>query len=206
MAKIESPLGTRTESTPPMRTFTVEDNSDQQASTYSGQQVTVDELSELRKQKMNEMGTVSQTVRRRIEMLVGIGRAYRDIKVKTAHGQIIFTVRSLKVKEMKYLTQLAGEAAKVGELGSAFDIRSRTLACAITAIDGAEIDLVLDSVSLNSEDRLAVRVNFLNELDESVLAYLHSEYQKMVKTHSEQFSIKSDAEAKEVAEDIKKSG
>lgn len=194
MVEISSPLGNKTIDAPEMRRFSVPDE------TEAPKQLSVDEMMALRRQKMAEASSVSDGARQRVEMLVGIGRAVKTVSV----GDAKYSMRSLKSKEMKYLAQKTSEAAKSNVISSIYDGRTLALSMAIYAIDGIDIDIVLDCYG--EPDRLASRMAFFDEMDDALLSYLYSQWEALVKENNEKYSIKSEADAKEVLASVKKSG
>lgn len=216
MPEIRSSIGSR--SVRGGKTFTVSDDSEidevlaqQDAARNDIQQEEdqkvyrgMEEISAMRNQRVRQNNRASENARRRIEMLVGIGRAKRDVPVETEEGKMVLSMRTLKGTEMKALADLTTRAAQGGNAGAIYDIRNVTLAFVIFKIDGVDIDIVLDCADEPNKYDIH-KVEFLDQLDESVLTYLYREYQVLSKENQRRFGVNSEAEAKEVVADMSKS-
>lgn len=191
--EISSPLGNKTIDAPEMKRFAVPDETETH-------QMGVEEVMAMRRQKMAEMSSVGDAARKRIEILVGIGRAVKTVSV----GETTYSMRTLKGKEMKYLAQKTSEAAKSNVISSIYDGRSLALSMAIYAIDGIDVDIVLDCVGL--PERLAARMAFYDDMDDALLSHLYSHWEILIKENNDKYAIKNDEDAKEVLASVKKSG
>lgn len=191
--EISSPLGNKTIDAPEMKRFAVPDETETP-------QMGVEEVMAMRRQKMAEMSSVGDAARKRIEILVGIGRAVKTVSV----GETTYSMRTLKGKEMKYLAQKTSEAAKSNVISSIYDGRSLALSMAIYAIDGIDVDIVLDCVGL--PERLAARMAFYDDMDDALLSHLYSHWEILIKENNDKYAIKNDEDAKEVLASVKKSG
>ena len=191
--EISSPLGNKTIDAPEMKRFAVPDETETH-------QMGVEEVMAMRRQKMAEMSSVGDAARKRIEILVGIGRAVKTVSV----GETTYSMRTLKGKEMKYLAQKTSEAAKSNVISSIYDGRSLALSMAIYAIDGIDVDIVLDCVGL--PERLAARMAFYDDMDDALLSHLYSNWEILIKENNDKYAIKNDEDAKEVLASVKKSG
>lgn len=147
----------------------------------------------------------SKAAKRRIEMLVGIGRQTLDVEVATESGSAVFSLRTLKSKEMRSLVNIASMLAKAEDPDAIYAIREASLALAIYAIDGVPIDVILDTQGLAEPARVAARKDFLDDMDEHTLNYIFIKHEELVASSAKQFGVHSAADAKEVAEELKKS-
>lgn len=225
MGKIESPLGERNFQSTGMRHFSVEDASGvdddgfyppAEPQQVQPRRMTAEEAMAFRDQQLRQAtgggggngagGGADPNVKRRIEMLVGIGRQTRDVPIRTETGEATFSMRTLKSKEIRYLMKIAAEMAKTESIDAIYAIREQTLALSVFAVDGVDIDIYLGVTGRSNEDRLAARKLLFDEMNENTLNYLYRMHEGMMDENAKMFSIKSDEDAKEVAEQIKKSG
>lgn len=159
------------------------------------QQPTQQELEERLKQARYEAlhgSRLTADSKKRIELISGIGRLTKDVPI----DGMTFSLRTLKSKETQ-------EAAITGELQqykveSAFETRRQFVARALYKIDGNDLFLIIGDDSIES------RLNFVDELDESVITHLFNEFDGLRLEAAKKYSIKNEAELKEVAEEIKK--
>jgi hypothetical protein len=223
MGKIESPLGERNFQSTGMRHFSVEDASGMDDGGFyppaeqeaQPRRMTAEEAMAFREQQLRQAtgggggggngGGVDPNVKRRIEMLVGIGRQTRDVPLKTERGETVFSLRTLKSKEIRYLMKIAAEMAKAESVDTIYAIREHTLALSIFAIDRVDVDIVLGTSGRPNDERLAARKALFDEMNENTLNYLYRMHEEMMDENSKLFSIKTEGDAKEVAEAIKKS-
>jgi len=126
-------------------------------------------LEAIRKEKFEAKNKASPMAVSRLEILTGIGRLSRDVKI----DNVVFTLRSLKGREMREV-MVATANSNISVFEQAFELRAQQLARAITKIDGHPIDLVL------GDGDLANKIAFIQEMDEQVLSKLHSEYSAMI--------------------------
>lgn len=150
------------------------------------------EMREAREVKRTGKERLSEGARRRIEMLIGMTRTTRTVDID---GNT-FSFQSLKAKEMR--DAISSAAAFDGSVQSPFEIRKQLLARSITQIAGVEFEQFIGSNTL--EDRL----NFIEELDDALLNRLYDEYLKLAQEAKIKFAIKTEADAKEVVQDLKK--
>jgi len=210
MANIESPLGTVTHSAG-KRVLTVDDqsedfetrtfssnNSDEEfESRFSKEELEQlaadrDRLRSTRKEAQAQKNKIPEAVKKRLEILTGIGRLTEDIVV----DNVTFSIRSLKPKENREIVEHA--ATKDLTVSQAFDIRSQTIARALYKIDGQLIGAVLNDNSIEG------RVNFVEEiLEESLVNHLYNRYQELLVQNKKKFSSLGDTE-EEVLENVKK--
>lgn len=218
MGKIESDIGSSTFKSQPLRQWTVNDSTRQDEqfdvqsaqNTYTQQPVqhhiTPEEVMQLRQQKLDEANRVGQVGRQRVEHLLGIGRIYTDIPVEYEGVKTVFTLRTLKGKEMRHLAHVTQEAAKAQSTDIIYQSRGIALGYALHAIDGVDADVVLNVRGMDPNAIIEARRTFLEEMDENILTYIYEKYNVVVKEASAKYSITTPEAAKEVSEDIKKSG
>lgn len=221
MAEINSPLGRREfASGQPMKNFTVSDPTfdDGHEQFDPRQQVqppppppvqrhaSAEDAMSLRRQHFERTNQVNaqqdENVKRRIEMLTEIGRAQTTVNVDNHE----FVLRSLKGREIRHIVQITSDLAKESRPDTIYDIRVQTLAYSLVSIDGVSIDSLLGSFGLPYEEAIYRRKQLLEDLDEAVLNYIFADYQKLMRDNMERFGIKNEADAKEVAEQLRKSG
>jgi hypothetical protein len=231
MPKIVSSIGSREfPAGPGMRKFTVEDPtmSDDDFDNPSGrlrrhqqqeaqpkgpalEDYTREEIMDARRRKMDEINRVSEPARQRTEILIGIGRATKNIEVVSGNESVTFSIRTLKGREIKQLMRYVGSLSSTGSnittSEASIVARDIILAWSIYAIDGVNFDLFLNiSNQANEDEILSDKLEFIENLDESLIGHIYSEYGILTKNNASRFSIKDEADAKEVSESIHKSG
>ena len=145
-----------------------------------------------RESKKTGKERLNDGAKRRIEMLLGMSRLTRTFELDNNS----YVLQTLRDKDMR---EVFVETAKFdGTVESPYEMRKQLIARALIQIAGYDIEMFLGSNSL--ETRLA----FVEELPEALLARIFNEYQLLVKESTEKYAIKSDADAKEVVEDLKK--
>lgn len=207
MPGFDSPIGSKSFQGAPMREFEVPDatgysdvpnieeiqqfQSRMESHPHSHQHQQTPQISqyERREQNSNRLG---EGAKKRIEMLLGMSQTFREVKIDSN----IFVLRSLKSKEMR--DALIAAFQFDGTIQGPYEIRKQLLGRSLTHVAGVEIDQFLGSSSLEN------RFLFIEELDESLSSRLYEEYLLLSKDAKEKYAIKTEQEAKEVAEDIKK--
>lgn len=211
MGVIKSPLGQQ-EFTSTSRSFVVDDHSQDdlpfppQPQAYPQPQeprMTADEIMAMRQRKIAEAQGIGGDARQRLNILLGIGRAIKDVTVETDDGMVTYSLRTLKGREQKHIVSLAELADKAKTVESTFPIRNTTIAYALRAIDNIDVDLLLGAAGHQLEDQLAIRLAFVEEMDDHLVRYLFDQHQKLVQENLIRFESPEDV--KEVAEQIKKS-
>jgi hypothetical protein len=149
-------------------------------------------VSEARKAKITGKDKLSSSAKQRIEMLCQMSRASRSVDID---GNI-FVLQTLKGKEQR--SAILDASAFDGSLESPFEVRRQLLARSIVEIAGTEVELFLGDSSFEA------KLEFIEELDEAVLIRLFNEYQILVREVRDKYTIKSDADAKEVVDSLKK--
>lgn len=199
--EFRSAIGSRT--TPEntgMKRFTVDDAT-----------ISPEEALEMRRQKVEAQNKASPNVKKQLELRLGIGRVYKDVLVNDGEQEVTFTVRTLKGYETRQLLRYLGTLAKGAKENddSSSDLvlalRTFTLVLAIHAVDGVDFDQALGCYGQDDEIRYDQRAAFIEELDDAVINYVYAEYEIMNQSHKDKYTIKTDEQAKEVAQEIKKS-
>lgn len=152
----------------------------------------IEAIQEARKARIAASKKIGYGAKERIEFLTGLGRGYSVVRFE----DVSFSIRSLKDKEMREVVRISNTALNAAD--SYFEARIQTLARSIYEVDEQPISLVLGSNKL--EDVVA----WVEEMDESLVEFIHENYLEMVKTNRAKFMIKDEKDAKEVSEEIKK--
>lgn len=149
-------------------------------------------ISVARKDKMAGIERLSVSAKRRIEALCGMSRGTKEVDIDGNK----FVVRTLKGKEQR---DAIVEASNFdGTPHAAFEIRKQLLGRAIVQVAGTDIELFLGDGSINA------RLEFIEELEESTLLKLYSEYLNLVQETQNRYFVKTIDEAKEVVDELKK--
>jgi hypothetical protein len=149
-------------------------------------------MKEARREKQSTMNKITEHAKKRSEILANIGRLNKDVQLEG----YTFSLRTLKSKETR---EAALQTFSVGtQLEANFEARRQQLARSVFKIDGHELIDVL------GDDSIDARLKFLDDLEESVIVKLFDEFSALKEEARVKFSITTEAEAKEVAEDLKK--
>lgn len=225
MGEINSPIGkTRftSQSMPNWSVENVDDDDDQfaipaDAVQEEGSEISPQEAMERRRQfaqrAEKKQAAAKLGSKRRIELLLGLGRGTKDVPIETDEGTVTFSLRTLKRKENREIASFLENAKRVradtGEYilspASLYALSVMALKYAIYEVDGIEIDVVLGTVNAEDDQRISVRELFVEELDDTLVNHLFAEYERLVVDNTAKYGIKSEAEAKEVAEELRKS-
>ena len=197
--EINSPLGRRNmAAAQQQKVFTVPDGEDlaqQQEEvkqfTSSAFKSSSEDYDAIRKAAMENKKRVTSSARERIELLLNLGRAKRDVDI----DGMTFTIQSLKSGELRDIIQICNPI--VDKFESFFETRAQTLARAIIEVDGNQIGLILGS------DDFGTIMSWLGEMDESVVEFLHKNYLDLMDKHKEKFKLDITNVA-EVSDEIKK--
>lgn len=227
MPKIVSSIGSKDIAGAGMRTFSVNDptNSDEdfdnpqgrlrrfqaeQQNSSSIADYSQEEIMEARRRKTEELNRISEPARQRAELLIGIGRGTKDVVFTSDTDSITLSLRTLKGREIKGLMRYAATLSQKNNVTTAeasLSIRDIILSSSIYAIDGVSLDVFLNlSNKLDDEEKLSAKVIFIEDLDDSIIDKLYSEYGQLTKDNAARFAVKNEADAKEVSESIRKSG
>ncbi len=135
---------------------------------------------------------LSDGAKKRIEVLCEMTRTKRHVNI----GEVVFSLRTLKTKEMREALLTASQFD--GSIESPFEIRKQLLARSLYEVAGSDIALFLSDTSLEAI------FDFLDNTDETVLTKLYSEYLFLIDEANGKFAIKNEQDAKELVEDLKK--
>lgn len=152
-------------------------------------------VKEARKQKATNEVKISQPGKQRLEILANIGRLTKEVEI----GGVRFSLRTLKTRETREVALAAFSANIKTDLEASYEMRRQQLARSIHKIDGHDVALVLGN------DTFAARLYWIdNDLEESVALKLFAEMNTLNEQARSQFDIKTEEQAKEVSEDLKK--
>jgi hypothetical protein len=159
-----------------------------------GNQISETEMNMMAAKKAQREGKqrLSDGARRRIEMLIGMVRLSREIDIE---GNV-FKLQTLKSKELR--DALVATAEFDGTIQQIFETRKQLLARSLVMIAGVDVEQFLNS------DEMQDRLDFIEEMDHSLLLRLYSEYISLAKEAQDKYALKTPEEVKEVLEDLKK--
>jgi hypothetical protein len=150
------------------------------------------EIKQAREDKAKGSSRLSDGAKKRLDILIGITRGTRTVDIE---GNV-FSFKTLKGREMQAV--MSEVSVHDGTINFPFEMRRQLLARTLTQIAGVDADQFVGSNSL--EDRLT----FIDNADDILLNRLYDEYLLMVKETRERYSIKTQPEAQQVVEDLKK--
>ena len=171
----------------------------------------------LRKQALEQQEEVEnralQEARRRIEIITGLGRKTRDVKIETDDGQLTFTLRTLKTFEQNCLAQVVESVDRIPlpdgrstfSPTSMHKIKIEALGHSLFLVDGQSVDIVLGTANLDYEDQLSARKDLVSEMDGALIDHLFIQYEELAKEAYDGYAPKTAEEAKEVVETVRKS-
>lgn len=222
MPKFESPIGTKQFPNQPMRDLSVPDetqfpppqmrqqqyqappvideasmrefNSRMQPPVPQMREMSVAEQEMLAAKKAQREGKqrLSEGARRRIEMLIGMTRLTRDVEI----GGQMYKLQTLTSQELRDAVTASAEFD--GSVQFIFENRKQLLARSLVVVAGLDIDQFLNSSDLQT------KLDFIEALDHALLLRLFTEYNSLAKEAQDKYNPKTEAEVKEVAEDLKK--
>ena len=200
MAEFNSPLGSKKFGGQQMRQFDIPDESGySNESIKQLQQQMEQDTTEIEKEiraakeaKRTGKERLNEGAKKRIEMLIGMIRTTKNVDIEGNE----FVFQSLKSKEFRDAVMAA--AVFDGTIQSPFEIRRQFLARSLTHVAGVEVEQFLGSVDFES------KLAFIDQLDEALLNRLYDEYLSLAQEAKDKFSIKTDEEAAQVIEDLKK--
>lgn len=147
---------------------------------------------ELKKAKREGKERLSDGAKRRIDMLINMTRLTRDLEIE---GQQ-YKLQSLKSKELR--EALVATAEFEGTIQILFETRKQLLARSLIIVAGVDIQQFLNS------DDPQDRIDFIEEMDHALLLRLYNEYLSLAQEAQEKYALKTEAQVKEVVEDLKK--
>lgn len=150
------------------------------------------EIKAARAARMQGKERLNDGAKRRIEMLIGMTRLTRTCELD---GNT-YSFQTLRSKDIRETYMAAAEYD--GTVQFPYEIRRQLVGRSLIQIAGIEAEQFIGS------NTLASRLAFVDELPESLLSRLFDEYQLLVNESTEKYSIKTEVEAQEVIEDLKK--
>lgn len=185
-----------------LRTFTVEDESVPQHHQHSSSEDNrlsqlEEEIKRLREDKAKGIKRLTPENKKRVEFITNIGRLSKDITIE----DLKITVRTLKNKEIKNIileNSKKEEFQYLSESMIAAELQKQVLAASLYRFNDEPVENYLGDDSFES------RFNFVEELDEYVLAKILKEYNAMIVEAKEKYGLNDEQSAKEVIEEIKK--
>jgi hypothetical protein len=150
------------------------------------------QFAEAKRLKREGKERLSEGARRRIEILVGMTRLTRDFEID---GKL-YKLKTLTSKELEEAMSASSEFD--GTVRFIFEARKQVLARSLVVVAGLDLSQFLSST--NIEDR----IYFLDEMDHELLVRIYSEYNIMAQELQDKYAIKTEADVKEVLEDLKK--
>lgn len=135
---------------------------------------------------------LSDGAKRRIEMLLGMSRLTRSCELD---GNV-YVFQTLRSKDMSDAYMVVTKFD--GTVQFPYELRRQMVSRSLIQIAGVDIEQFLGSNTLES------KLAFVDELPEALLHRLYNEFQLLVKESNEKYSIKTEEDAKEIVEDLKK--
>lgn len=135
---------------------------------------------------------LNEGARKRIEILVGMTRSTHQFEIE---GNL-FVLQTLRSKEMR--DAIIAAAAFDGTVQGPFEIRRQLLARSLVQVAGVDIAQFVGS------DLLEDKLDLIDNLDHAMLNRLYDEYTNMVIESRNKYALKTEEDAKEVVEDLKK--
>jgi hypothetical protein len=220
MPKFESPLGSREFRNPGMREINVPDESGQaplparphQSPPVLDQAAFQEFQSRMQPPppQMREMSPAEQDIlaakrarregkerltdgaKRRIEMLIGMTRSSKDLDIAGQH----YRLQTLTSQELR--DAITGAAEYDGTVQFIFETRKQLLARSLVIVAGVEVDQFLNSTEMEA------RLEFIELMDHALLQRLYNEYVALAQEAQDKYAMKTEAQVKEVLEDLKK--
>lgn len=202
MPSYESPLGTKNFAGSSMREYDVPDETEKSIMDFQSRlhgdfqeelsEKEVKEFRAARQAKLSGKERLNDGAKRRIEMLIGMSRLTRSCELDGNS----YSLQSLKSKDMRDIYTAAAEFD--GTIHFAYEIRRQSIARSLSQVAGVDINQFLGADTFES------KLMFLDELPESLLQRLFVEYRALEKDSNEKYAIKTEEDAKEVVEDLKK--
>jgi hypothetical protein len=187
-----------------MREYTVGAPEDQpqmtpHVSSHTGSSISPDVEAAMRKAKEDRERSLSNEQRigtgakKRIEMLANIGRLTKDVKI----GEYTYSLRTLKSKETREAAMASFSSVET-QLEASYEVRRQQLARSIYQIDGHSVEEIIESKEMSA------KLALIDEWEELVVNKLFEEFNNLKNEAQSKYSVNSEAEAKEVVEDLKK--
>ncbi|MCZ2224568.1 MAG: hypothetical protein LC122_13165 [Chitinophagales bacterium] len=145
-----------------------------------------------RKEKVFGKERLPESAKKRIEVLLGMTTLTKEVSV----GKTSFVLRTLRSNEVRTVLKTASPLDGTWEFG--LEIRRQVLARSIVKVNSTDVDVFLNSDSLES------RLGLVDSLDEPVVKLLHKTYEELAKEANEFYGVSDEVEAKVLVEEIKK--
>lgn len=145
-----------------------------------------------KKAKREGKERLSDGARRRIEILLGMTRLTKDVEV----GGQMYKIQTLTSQELR--DAVVASAEFDGSVQFIFENRKQLLARALTMVAGLDINEFVNSNDLDA------RLEFIEMMDHALLLRLFNEYNNLAKEAQDRYNPKTEAQVKEVVEDLKK--
>jgi hypothetical protein len=143
----------------------------------------------------------------RIEMLTGIGRGTKDVKIAYQNGFVTYSLRTLKGYERRMFAEVLENIPRTADgkifHTGAIDISIAALKHSLYAIDNTDINVLLRCSSYDQETQLQCREEFISSIDAELLLRLYTEYDNLASEVRDGYLTETDH--KEVADAISKS-
>lgn len=195
---INSPIGRMQAAKP--KVLTVPDESDSQGyinntanTTNEEYMPTHEEIQQLRASKIAAVNRIATPMKDKLELLLNMKRLTIDVDI----DGIVFTLRSLKSKEMQEATYADGRVFPK-TVDFYYASRLGILARSIYLVDGQAIEYVLRNNSIEA------KINFIENLEDSVVEILHDKYLEMTSKNADKFQVSNEEQAEEVSKELKK--
>jgi len=195
MSGFDSPLGKRNyNNNVQIREFSVGEDLPPNMNEINSfnQKASFEEMSSLKKDKMQGIQRLDPGAKRRIEILLGAVKTTREVDIVGNS----YVLRTLRTKETQ--DAILAVSKFDGTVSFPYEIRKQMLSRSLVSIGGVDFDQFVGSSNL--EDKC----NFLDELDEALCNRLYDEYLILVDEVQNKYRINSKEDAEKVAEDLKK--
>ncbi len=150
------------------------------------------EAREAKKAKLAGKERLNDGAKRRLEMLLNMTRTTHSVELD-GNMYVMQTIPSKAVREAIVMASQYD-----GTVESPFEVRKQFLARSLVQIAGVEFEQFIGTSSLDS------KLAFIDELDEALLNRLYDEYLEMDSLSKSKYSVKTDADVKEIIADLKK--
>jgi hypothetical protein len=166
----------------------------QQARVPRGQQELkeIDYARQERDDRKRGIERLSQGAKKRIDILIGLTRTIKDIDIDGT----IYTLQTLKSQERRAALIACSKYDHTVEFP--FEVRAQFLTRSLTKIGGLDVEQFL------ADNSFEITLEFIEELDEHLLARLWIEYNILEKEATNKYAIKTMEDAQEVVADLKK--
>lgn len=140
------------------------------------------------KQRMSDFS------KKRIEILLNLTVLKKEVRVNNT----TFVLRTLKANELRQALSAAFKFAESASFEYLFELRRQILSRCIVSIENLDFESFIDSQKLDD------KLYFIDNMDDNLAKLLHSAYDELAKESNDKYGIKTEDQAKEVSEDLKK--